>query len=167
MNVARRESVPIGERTSDNWGRVRREAVPRQARAPSYIVDCLTVTGGPLARPPAPEGLGIRGSDPPRSACPDRHRGGLACAQPCHPPLGGRSRTIVLAGRLFSAAKRRRITSSSAAESRCGLRPRPRDRALRCGPRRPWGAAQLPGRASPELAFRIPRAVGMREAPAP
>ena len=137
MNVARRESVPIGERTSDNWGRVRREAVPRQARAPSYIVDCLTVTGGPLARPPAPEGL------------------------------GGPSRTIVLAGRLFSAAKRRRITSSSAAESRCGLRPRPRDRALRCGPRRPWGAAQLPGRASPELAFRIPRAVGMREAPAP
>ena len=137
MNVARRESVPIGERTSDNWGRVRREAVPRQARAPSYIVDCLTVTGGPLARPPAPEGL------------------------------GGRSRTLVLAGRLFSAAKRRRITSSSAAESRCGLRPRPRDRALRCGPRLPWGAAQLPGRASPELAFRIPRAVGMREAPAP
>ena len=137
MNVARRESVPIGERTSDNWGRVRREAVPRQARALSYIVDCLAVTGGPLARPPASEGL------------------------------GGRSRTIVLAGRLFSAAKRRRITSSSAAESRCGLRPHPRDRALRCGPRRPWGAAQLPGRASPELAFRIPRAVGMREAPAP
>ena len=142
MNVARRESVPIGERTSDNWGRVRREAVPRQARALSYIVDCLAVTGGPLARPPASEGPGIRGSPPP------------AC-------------TIVLAGRLFSAAKRRRITSSSAAESRCGLRPRPRDRALRCGPRRPWGAAQLPGRASPELAFRIPRAVGMREAPAP
>ena len=94
MNVARRESVPIGERTSDNWGRVRREAVPRQARAPSYIVDCLAVTGGPLARPPAPEGLGDKRERPPRSACPDRHRGGLACAQPCHPPLGGRSRTI-------------------------------------------------------------------------
>ena len=58
MNVARRESVPIGERTSDNWGRVRREAVPRQARALSYIVDCLAVTGGPLARPPASKGLG-------------------------------------------------------------------------------------------------------------
>ena len=57
MNVARRESVPIGERTSDNWGRVRREAVPRQARALSYIVDCLAVTGGPLARPPASEGV--------------------------------------------------------------------------------------------------------------
>ena len=68
MNVARRESVPIGERTSDNWGRVRREAVPRQARAPSYIVDCLTVTGGPLARPPAPEGLGDKRERPP----PDR-----------------------------------------------------------------------------------------------
>ena len=65
MNVARRESVPIGERTSDNWGHVRREAVPRQARALSYIVDCLAVTGGLLARPPAPEGLGDKRERPP------------------------------------------------------------------------------------------------------
>ena len=167
MNVARRESVPIGERTSDNWGVCAGRRFPGKHALFLISLTVLRLRAGRLRGHPPPRVSEIRGSDPPRSACPDRHRGGLACAQPCHPPLGGRSRTIVLAGRLYSAAKRRRITSSSAAESRCGLRPRPRDRALRCGPRRPWGAAQLPGRASPELAFRIPRAVGMREAPAP
>ena len=89
MNVARRESVPIGERTSDNWGRVRREAVPRQARAPSYIVDCLTVTGGPLARPPAPEGLGDKRERPPPIGVPRSapRRVGICTAMP--PPARG------------------------------------------------------------------------------
>ena len=54
----------------------------------------LRLRAGRLRGRPPPRVSGIRGSDPPRSACPDRHRGGLACAQPCHPPLGGRSRTI-------------------------------------------------------------------------
>ena len=89
MNVARRESVPIGERTSDNWGRVRREAVPRQARALSYIVDCLAVTGGPLARPPASEGLGDKRERPPPIGVPRSapRRVGMCTAMP--PPARG------------------------------------------------------------------------------
>ena len=68
MNADWRGSVPIGECTSDNRVRVRREAVPRQTRTPSYVVGCLAVAVRPHQRPPGPEGLGANREDP-----PDRH----------------------------------------------------------------------------------------------
>ena len=99
MNADRRRSVPIGERTSDNRVHVRREAVPRRTRTPSYVIGGLAFAGGPHARPPGPDGLGAKRERPTRSACPDRHRGGLACAHPCHPPLWGRSRPSIPSGK--------------------------------------------------------------------
>ncbi len=110
MNADRRGSAPYGERTSDKWVHVRRKAVSRQARAPSYVVGRIAVTGGPLARQLVPEGLGDKRERPTRSACPDRHRGGLACARPCHPPLAGRSLPAIPGGkavkRLWEASMR-------------------------------------------------------------
>ena len=41
---------------------------------------------------------------PPLSGCLDRHRGGLACARPCHPPPGVAPLQQSLAGRPSSAA---------------------------------------------------------------
>ena len=89
-DVVRRASVPIRECTSDNRVRVRREAVRRQTHTPSYVVGCLAVT----VRPHGLDGLWANRERPPISACLDRHRGGTACARPCHPPRRGRSRSI-------------------------------------------------------------------------
>ena len=57
-----------------------------------YVVGCLVVAVRPPGRQPGPEGLGAKRERPRRSACPDRHRGGSACASPCRPPPRGRSR---------------------------------------------------------------------------
>ena len=53
-------SVPIGERTSDNWGVCAGRRFPGKHALLLISLNCLAVTGAPLARPPAPEGLGGR-----------------------------------------------------------------------------------------------------------
>ena len=51
---------------------------------------CGTAAG---AAPPLRRFRPKKGATPPFGML-DRHRGGLACARPCHPPPGGRSRSI-------------------------------------------------------------------------
>ena len=66
--------MPIGERTSDDRVHVRREAVPRQTRAPSYVVGCVAVAVRPHQRPPGPEGLGANRGVSMSSGCPYSRR---------------------------------------------------------------------------------------------
>ncbi len=86
-----RGSVLIGECTSDIGVHVHRNAIFMCAPALPYVAGCLTVAARPPELRRRSGAFGRRWERPPLSGCLDRHRGGLACARPCHPPTGGRS----------------------------------------------------------------------------
>ena len=67
MNVARRESVPIGERTSDNWGVCAGRRFPGKHALFLISLTVLRLRAGRLRGHPPPRVSEIRGSDPPRS----------------------------------------------------------------------------------------------------
>ena len=98
MNGDRRGSVPIGERTSDNCVRVRREAVPRRTRTPSYVVGSVAVAVRPHQQPPGPEGLGTNRERPPRPKA-WYGRGALRVFTRWPPPSRGRSRPSIPSGK--------------------------------------------------------------------
>ena len=89
MNVARRESVPIGERTSDNWGVCAGRRFPGKHALFLISLTVLRLRGGPLARPPASEGLGDKRERPPPIGVPRSapRRVGMCTAMP--PPARG------------------------------------------------------------------------------
>ena len=89
MNADRRGPVLIGECTSDIGVHVHRNAISMCAPALPYVAGCLTVAARPAERRRRSGAFGRRRERPPLSGCLDRHRGGLACAHPCHPPHGG------------------------------------------------------------------------------
>ena len=104
LNADRRGSVLIGECTSDNGVHVHRNAISMCAPALPYVAACLTVAARPPERRRRSGAFGRRRERPPLSGCLDRHRGGLACARPCHPPPGVAPLQQSLAGRPSSAA---------------------------------------------------------------
>ena len=74
-------------------------------RASAPVCGCLSYSCGTAAGAATP----LRSFRPkkgatPRIRCLDRHRGGLACAHPCHPPPGVAPLQQSLAGRPSSAA---------------------------------------------------------------
>ena len=104
LNADRRASVLIGECTSDNGVHVHRNAISMCAPALPYVAACLTVAARPPELRRRSGAFGRRRERPPLSGCLDRHRGGLACARPCHPPPGVAPLQQSLAGRPSSAA---------------------------------------------------------------
>ena len=104
LNADRRASVLIGECTSDNGVHVHRNAFSMCAPALPYVAACLTVAARPPERRRRSGAFGRRRERPPLWGCLDRHRGGLACARPCHPPPGVAPLQQSLAGRPSSAA---------------------------------------------------------------
>ena len=104
LTPGRRASVLIGECTSDNGVHVHRNAISMCAPALPYVAVCLTVAARPPERRRRSGAFGRRRERPPLSGCLDRHRGGLACAHPCHPPPGVAPLQQSLAGRPSSAA---------------------------------------------------------------
>ncbi len=99
LNTDRRGSVLIGECTSDNGVHVHRNAIFMCAPALPYVAGCLAVAARAPKQRCRSGAFGRRWERPPLSGCLDRHRGGLACARPCHPPTGGRSHPWIPTGR--------------------------------------------------------------------
>ena len=97
--------------TSDNGVHVHRNAIFMCAPALPYVAACLTVAARPPERRRRSGAFGRRRERPPLSGCLDRHRGGLACAHPCHPPRGGRSHQSIPGGK--AVAPMRAIRESS------------------------------------------------------
>ena len=104
-NADRRGSVLIGECTSDIGVHVHRNAIFMCAPALPYVAACLTVAARPPELRRRSGAFGRRRERPPLWGCLDRHRGGLACAHPCHPPPGVAPLQQSLAGRPPSAAE--------------------------------------------------------------
>ena len=89
MNVARRESVPIGERTSDNWGVCAGRRFPGKHALFLISLTVLRLRAGRLRGHPPPRVSEIRGSDPPPIGVPRSapRRVGMCTAMP--PPARG------------------------------------------------------------------------------
>ena len=68
---------------------VHRNAFSMCAPALPYVPACLTVAARPPELRRRSGAFGRRRERPPLSGCLDRHRGGCACAHPCHPSHGG------------------------------------------------------------------------------
>ena len=93
VNADQRGPVLIGECTSDNGVHVHRNAFSMCAPALPYVPGCLAVAARPPELRRRSGAFGRRRERPPLFRCLDRHRGGCACARPCQPPPGGRSRS--------------------------------------------------------------------------
>ena len=117
VNADRRASVLIGECTSDNGVHVHRNAIFMCAPALPYVAGCLTVAARPPELRRRSGAFGRRRERPPLLGCLDRHRGGSACARPCHPPRGVAPFRIDPCGKAVEPLKK----SASTAGSRVGL----------------------------------------------
>ena len=115
LNADRRASVPIGECTSDNGVHVHRNAIFMCAPALPYVAGCLTVAARPAELRRRSGAFGRRRERPPLSGCLDRHRGGLACARPCHPPHGGSLPAMDPYGKVVTAMRRPALILAGAA----------------------------------------------------
>ena len=94
LNADQRGPVLIGACTSDIGVHVHRNVIPMCAPALPYVAGCLAVGARPPERRRRSGACGRRRERPPYWGCLDRHRGGVACARPCHPPPGGSLPTI-------------------------------------------------------------------------
>ena len=117
MNADRLGWLLIGECTSDNGVHVHRNANSMCAPALPYTAACLTVVARPSERRRRSGAFGRRWERPPLLGCLDRHRGGSACARPCHPPRGVAPFRIDPCGKAVEPLKK----SASTAGSRVGL----------------------------------------------
>ena len=115
LNADRLGWVLIGECTSDNGVHVHRNAISMCAPALPYMAACLTVAARPPERRRRSGAFGRRRERPPLWGCLDRHRGGLACAHPCHPPPGGRSPPAIPSGKAIKRRCERGVSTNPAA----------------------------------------------------
>ena len=115
LNADRRGWVLIGECTSDIGVHVHRNAIFMCAPALPYVAGCLTVAARPPERRRRFGAFGRRRERPPLWGCLDRHRGGLACARPCHPSPGGRSPPAIPSGKAIKRRCERGVSTNPAA----------------------------------------------------